>query len=249
MSKVIPGSSLTAYERWEVPSVDSASAAFDQPELTSATGGQPSTLPTLDEVESIQRLAQEEGFAAGYQEGRKEGKEQGYGKGQQEGYEKGYQQGHQEGLEASRDEIAERAQKLGQILDFMSRPLDELDTTVEQELAHLAIAIARQLMRRELKTAPGEIVAVVRQTLGLLPVASREVRVHLHPEDAELVRDVFALKEESYTWRIQDDPTLTRGGCRVETNTSSIDASVERRLGAVIAKVLGDERKEDGYGP
>ncbi len=60
---------------------------------------------------------------------------------------------------------------------------------------------------------------------------------------------MFALKEESYTWRIQDDPTLTRGGCRVETNTSSIDASVERRLGAVIAKVLGDERKEDGYGP
>ena len=36
-----------------------------------------------------------------------------------------------------------------------------------------------------------------------------------------------------------------RGGCKVLTDTSQIDASVESRLNAVIASVLGGQRKAD----
>jgi flagellar assembly protein FliH len=46
--------------------------------------------------------------------------------------------------------------------------------------------------------------------------------------------------------QIVADPLQTRGGCRVLTDTSQIDASVEARLNAVIAHVLGGERSSDG---
>jgi len=35
---------------------------------------------------------------------------------------------------------------------------------------------------------------------------------------------------------------LARGGLRVSSGTSSIDAQLEQRIGAAIAVVLGDER-------
>ena len=113
----------------------------------------------------------------------------------------------------------------------------------------LAIAVAGQLIRRELKQDPGEIVAVVREAIAALPSNSRRVQIALHPEDAQLVRERLALAEsDQRAWGVAEDPTLTRGGCRVTTEHSRIDASVEKRLAAVIARMMGGERENDRRG-
>jgi len=262
LSKVISGDNLTAYQRWELPSVEPPPPAPEPAPVTPINSARsenvreasrlsaksPSAPPTLDDIEAIQREAHEEGFAAGYQEGRREGRDQGYKKGQQEGHAEGYQRGYAEALAAGRDETALRAQKLDQILSAMHRPLEHLDKTVEDELASLAVEIARQLVRRELRVSPGEIVAVVREAVNLLPVASVGIQVRLHPDDAHLIREILSLgREDQPVWQIIEDQAITRGGCMVNTDLSRIDATVEKRLGAVIATVLGDER-EPGHG-
>ena len=102
MSKVISGDNLTAYQRWELPSVEQPPKPEPAPVASPARAENihempraskaftPSSAPpTLDEIEAIQREAHEEGFAAGYQEGRREGRDQGYKKGQQEGHAEG----------------------------------------------------------------------------------------------------------------------------------------------------------------
>ena len=99
-------------------------------------------------------------------------------------------------------------------------------------------------MRRELKTAPEEIVAVVREAISVLPNRDTEVRVYLHPEDAALLRASTSGGEASL--HLIDDPMLTRGGCRVENGASIVDASLENRLSSVVAHVLGGERDGDG---
>lgn len=232
MSKVISSDNLTAYRRWELPDVDLSSASKP-------------ALPTLDEIAAIQREAHEESFAAGYQEGRREGLAQGHQEGQREGHAEGYQRGLIEGLAAGRDETKLRVQKLDQILSLMSKPLENMDRAVEEELANLAIEIARHMVRRELRASPGEIVAVVRSAVNLLPVSSG-VQVRLHPDDAQLIREVLSLgREENPVWQIIDDQAIARGGCVVSTEQSRIDATVEKRLGAVIATMLGDERGSD----
>ena len=83
---------------------------------------------------------------------------------------------------------------------------------------------------------------------ALLPVSAREVRVHLHPEDARLVRDRLVEVTADRAWSIAEDPILARGGCRVTSENSMIDAQLEQRLGAAIATVLGDTRDESGSG-
>ena len=51
-------------------------------------------------------------------------------------------------------ELERRVQQLASILDFMAKPLAELDEQVQRQLVPLAGAIARQIVRRELKPIP-----------------------------------------------------------------------------------------------
>jgi len=135
-------------------------------------------------------------------------------------------------------------QRLEGVLNLQARPLAELDEIVLRQLATLAGAIARQLVRRELRTQPEQIIAVIRETVALLPAAARDVRIHLHPEDAALVRERLVEPAAERAWTLVEDPVITRGGCRISSENSSIDAQVETRLGAAIAAVLGDERNQ-----
>lgn len=159
--------------------------------------------------------------------------------------EDGYRQGVEEGRQAGLNELKERVQLMDQLLGSLSRPFEELDDAVENQTARLAMMVARQLVRRELKADPQEVVGVVREALAALPLAAREIRVALNPDDVSLVRAALSLHDSVQNIQIVDDPVQSRGGCRVITESSQIDATVESRLNAVIAGVLGGSRGSD----
>ena len=161
----------------------------------------------------------------------------------------GYEEGLASGRAAAQQEHAARLRALDQqlvrfdaVMVALARPLADLDEIVERELAELACAIARQVVRRELRTEPAHVIGAVRAAVALLPVAARDVRVVLHPDDAELVRERLGGGSGEGAWHIAEDPMMGRGGCRVEAGSSTVDASVESRTAAVVAQVLGDER-------
>ena len=84
------------------------------------------------------------------------------------------------------------------------------------------------------KTAPrGAESTKVKYSLGSTvasPVTATEtaVTVYLHPRDAELVHGSAAGGEPA--WKLVADDGIERGGCRVETRMSEVDATVERRV-------------------
>jgi flagellar assembly protein FliH len=123
-----------------------------------------------------------------------------------------------------------------------------LDAEVERELLTLAMALARQIVRRELKTDPSQIIGIIRETITALPAAARDVRVRMHPEDAAIVREHLAPTESERAWVIVEDPVMARGGCQVNTATSRVDARLETRLSAILSELLGTERKDPQRG-
>lgn len=164
---------------------------------------------------------------------------------QQQAREEGFALGRREGQEAGKKDIKARVHELDALMQTLAKPLEQLDAQIETELVQLALAVAKQLVRRELKSDPGQVLAVVREAMTALPLAARNVRLHLHPEDAALVRETLSLSESERSWTIVEDPVLSRGGCKVSSDTSQIDASLERRLHNVIANVLGGQRESD----
>ena len=84
----------------------------------------------------------------------------------------------------------------------------------------------------------------MRHTVGLLPLAARNIKVHLHPDDAAILRDRLATPVGEREWELREDPLMARGGCRVTTDNASIDARVESTIAAAMRGLLGDDRAE-----
>ena len=141
---------------------------------------------------------------------------------------------------------------LNGLLEKLDQPFDDLDDQVESEVVSLVISMVRQLVRREIRMDPKHVIGVVREALAILPVNSRNIRVILHPDDAELIREAYTMGDIDQKWQIVEDPVVQRGGCRVTTETSQVDATLESRLNTLIAPLLADERRreasEDGDG-
>jgi flagellar assembly protein FliH len=181
--------------------------------------------PTAAQLEAIQQEAYREG----------------YEKGQREGFEFG----HKEGLTKSQERMQQFALQMERMLAGFSEPLRELDNRVEKELLSLVIAIVRQLVRREVKSDPNLVIGVVREALSILPVSSQNVRLFVHPEDAELIREVYSLGDTELGWKLVEDPVVSRGGCKVVTDSSQIDATLDSRLASLIAPLLAGARAVD----
>ena len=165
---------------------------------------------------------------------------------QEEAHKEAFEQGLAEGRAAGRAEVHAQVERLSGMFYDLAKPFETLDAEVERELLTLAMALARQIVRRELKTDPTQIIGIIREAIAALPVAAREVRVHLHPEDAAVVREHLAPTESERAWTIVEDPVMARGGCQVSTNTSRIDMRLETRLGAILSELLGTERQGAG---
>jgi flagellar assembly protein FliH len=139
-------------------------------------------------------------------------------------------------------ELARQVERFDGLVRQLAGPLREVDGEVEQALLALAVALGSQLARRALEVEPAQLIALVRECLKELPLGSREVRVHLHPEDAAVVRERLAPAGGERAWTLIEDPALARGGCLVQSEHSRIDARFESRLNGLVAAALGDAR-------
>ncbi len=166
---------------------------------------------------------------------------------ERDAWEQGLASGHAEGVKRGEAELAKRINQsntqyaaLEAILNTLAKPLDQLDAAVENELTRLTFVIAKHLVRRELRIDPAQVIGIIRHTVGLLPIATRDIKVHLHPDDAAIVREKLATPAGEREWILMEDPLLARGGCRITTATSSIDARLESRVAEAVNSLLGD---------
>lgn len=188
---------------------------FDDGRPQSAREGQVTKLPTAEEISEIREAAQEEGR----------------------------QQGYQEGMQQAQAEFATMQQQFSQLMAQFEVPLVQEQESVIEELAELCVLVTRQIIRREIQTNPEQVIAVVRDAIKMLPTSRRRVTIQLHPEDANLVRKIFSLDSQSQSgWQIADDPSVSRGGCLVTTDSSKIDATIEKRISDIFAHIFGDLR-------
>jgi flagellar assembly protein FliH len=167
---------------------------------------------------------------------------------ERDAWEQGLAAGHAEGVRRGEAELAVRVNEMNvkvaaleAIIGTLAKPLEQLDTAIEQELTRLALIIAKHLVRRELRLDPAQVIGIIRHTVGLLPVAARDLKVHLHPDDAAIVRAKLAQPSGEPEWVLKEDPLLARGGCRLTTATSSIDARLESRVAEAVNSLLADD--------
>jgi flagellar assembly protein FliH len=174
---------------------------------------------------------------------------------EQAAWRQGFEQGRRDGLaaiEAGRNAalaaIEESAARVAQVCERLSRPLEPLDEELAAELVALALRVGAQLARRDLALDPSQVIAIIREAVGLLPIGARDIRVYVHPLDGAAIRERLAATSADRAWQLLDDPVMPRGGCRVASEYSQIDARLDSRLATIIATLLGEERSGERAG-
>jgi flagellar assembly protein FliH len=174
--------------------------------------------------EKTRATAHQEGYTAGFAEGR----------------EKGYAEGLQASREAGERELAERRRELVEsltaLLDGLREALVQLDTDIGDSLADVALAAGRQLAGEALAAKPEQIRTLIRELLREEPLFSGQPCLRLHPDDLALVDVPLADELGATGWKVQADATLERGGCRVTGPEGELNATREVRWQALLAR-------------
>lgn len=156
----------------------------------------------------------------------------------QQAREEGHAAGYQEGRQLGESE----AQRLGALLTAAQSGIAHLDQKIADQLLALAIDIARRVVSEALAAKPELVLPVVQEAVRCLPEFEQPVRVMLHPADAALVQSHLAAQAAAGGWLIVPDAAVERGGCRLKTATTELDATISSRWQRVLA-ALGQNRE------
>ena len=111
----------------------------------------------------------------------------------------------------------------------------------EQHALKLSTAIAGRIVRREVQRVPLITVELVREALQLA-AGNERITLRLNPEDHATLQDhITRLTSEMSSLaetRVVSDPSITAGGCRVETEFGSIDQQLEAQLARITEELL-----------
>lgn len=148
-------------------------------------------------------------------------------------HEEGYQAGYAEGIKQASTE----AQRMAKMLESLNKELQQVDQQIAQDLLKLALEIAKQMLQQALKIKPELLLSVVRAAISELPYFNQNAHLVLHTDDAELLRTSMGDQLLHTGWKIFEDNQIERGGCRVETANSQIDATLPKRWQRVVTSI------------
>lgn len=210
-SRFIPGEEIDAVEQWNFAAVDTASLLLA------------AQVKVRDEAaeEFKQEACRQEGYAEGFAQGRA-----------------------QATVEAQRqmaDFIANQgrdaAREFARLFATVQAQLVEAEQVMAQGTLELACELARQVLRRELSVDPKAVQSVIREALGLLVADTKSAVVRLHPLDLKVLEEVIRTEFSSLSLTLLADPTLTRGGCLIESAGTVVDGTLEKRWMRAVASL------------
>lgn len=154
----------------------------------------------------------------------------------------GYEAGYRDGLAALEAFKRSHAQQAGQRLESLfaaaQDALAALQPQLAQAVAASAVQLARGVVRSELAQRPELIAQVAADAIDALVLSARHAVLEVHPQDRALLAQDLAERLGARGVRLQDNPTIARGGCRLQADVADVDARIEQRWQAA-AQALG----------
>jgi flagellar assembly protein FliH len=155
-------------------------------------------------------------------------------------HQQAYQEGFAAGMRDGRAQGEAFSLHMKDLLTELERSMQRFEEAMAGDILELALEIARQLVRQSIRTNPEVILGVVREAIESLPQLTEHPVLILNPEDANTVRQMLAYEYQESVWRVVEDPQMERGGCRLETAESEIDATLEGRWKRIAAALGSD---------
>ncbi len=219
-----------------------------------------SETPLEQAPDELEETPEEKGYREGLEKGMEQGKEQGYEEGFKQGEAKGFEQGEQKGIEQGKEQGLEQGMKEGkakgtvqaqeeaaEILNALEKSLTTADQTLdllvekyEAGIISLIEQIVKKIIMAQMEIDDEIVKPIIIDALKNL-VQAEEVVLSVSQDDyeyIEMIKDEFFEAVDSLTSvSVKSDPSIKRGGCKIETITASISSDVESRLEAIFEAI------------
>lgn len=169
----------------------------------------PIELPTVEELEAIREEARQSGY--------------------DEGHAAGHADGRKEALDIGKKATDEALEQVRILADNFSTALRDADQLIAGDVLELALQLAKGMLKNALPAKPELIIPIVRDAIEYLPVLQQPALLVLHPDDAQVVKAGLGEQLSKGGWRVVEDPSVGRGGCKVDTASNQIDATAAAR--------------------
>jgi len=224
-----PLGELSAYERWELPTLKDPNAPTRS---RSAVVNKPIKPLTAEDIEKIHL----EAYNAGFEEGKAAGHESGRQAGVEVGKQTGHQDGLQQGISAGQAQINQQIEQLKKLMAQLVDPINEQRTQVEKSTLNVALALARTVIHRELKLDSSSIETALVNIYQSLPKMDQGLVLTINPKDKDNLERVLESIESNI--ELKQDPNIMVGGCLLETSNQLIDYTIEKRFQKVVHEML-----------
>jgi flagellar assembly protein FliH len=167
---------------------------------------------------------------------------------EKEAYEKGFEQGEKDGRELGLKRLEMVIHQFGNVFAEIERQRRGFRQAYESEMLTLVLGIGKRIFRQELLFHEEVIIAILREAFQYVTDRGKVI-VRLNPGDYQYLlahpgEVPFSLDGNDGVKMIED-PSITRGGCLLETSFGEVDATFESQFDEMVSLV---RRQMDGAG-
>jgi flagellar assembly protein FliH len=171
---------------------------------------------------------------------------------EQEAYEKGFEQGERDGRDLGEKKAGKLLNHFENLLLELANMKKALLEQYEKEILELVFAIAKKIIHQKIENEEHVIEHSVMRALTMATDKS-QVDLRINPDDLETIErlkpELVVRFNEIKSIVVTSDPSVTRGGCLVETPYGDVDASIEIQLEKIYTCLNSTYGKDQNDSP
>ena len=145
--------------------------------------------------------------------------------------------------EALEEEMNRERLRIGTMLLAMDQQLDALEKKAERTVVRLALAVAEQIIKREINLDPEVVLRQTREALRRV-MGVGHVKLRVNPIDEQIVREhrsaLLSGTDSIREIAVEGDDGVPPGGVIVESDAGNVDARLATQMKKIETALLDD---------
>jgi len=158
---------------------------------------------------------------------------------ERDAFAKGYESGQRTGAEAAAAEARGLLRRLAETIDMLAATKQDMVRRTERQVVELAMAIAKQILQREITADRALLLAMARVALDRLG-DQEAATIRLHPDDYAAVQASPDPKWASEQVTVVADSIVEPGGCLVECAGGRMTVGLDGQFTELSRTLLGE---------
>jgi flagellar assembly protein FliH len=160
---------------------------------------------------------------------------------EQEAYDKGFAKGEKDGFEAGKKQADLIVVQIQAILSEVQTLREKMVKSYEAEILDLVCRAVEKVVYGQVELDDEMVKRAILDAFEMIPELD-DITINLNPEDYEnidtLREDVFEQVKDLRNVSIIANSAVGRGGCKVESRSGDIDATIDQRLDAITKSII-----------